>query len=37
MAGKTETLESGVKLAEATIDIGAAYQKLQQFIEASNA
>jgi anthranilate phosphoribosyltransferase len=36
MAGKAETIEAGVRLAETIIDSGKAYEKLQQFIEASN-
>jgi anthranilate phosphoribosyltransferase len=36
LAGKAETIEAGVRLAETIIDSGKAYEKLQQFIEASN-
>jgi anthranilate phosphoribosyltransferase len=36
IAGKAASLEEGVKLAETLIDSGAAYEKLQQFIEETN-
>lgn len=36
IAGKAETIEAGVKLAEELIDSGAAAEKLSQFIEESN-
>ena len=37
IAGKAETLESGVRMAEQLIDSGAAQKKLDEFIEKSNA
>ena len=37
IAGKAETLEEGVKMAEKLIDNGAAQQKLEEFIRESNA
>ena len=37
IAGKTETLEEGVRMAERLIDSGAAMKKLDEFIEKSNA
>ena len=37
IAGKAETLEDGVKLAEQLIDGGAAMKKLEEFIARSNA
>lgn len=36
VAGKTSTLEEGVRLAEHLIDSGKAMEKLQQFIDGSN-
>jgi anthranilate phosphoribosyltransferase len=36
VAGKADSFENGVRLAEQTIDSGAAYKKLEQFIELSN-
>lgn len=36
VAGKSASLEDGVRLAEKTIDSGDAYRKLEQFIELSN-
>lgn len=36
IAGKAETLEEGVRLAELLIDSGSAYDKLQEFITESN-
>lgn len=36
ITGKADTIEKGVRLAEELIDSGAAYEKLQQFIEESN-
>lgn len=36
VAGKVETLEAGVKLAEEIIDSGKAAKKLEEFIEATN-
>ena len=36
IAGKAETLEEGVKMAEKLIDNGAAQQKLDEFIQESN-
>lgn len=36
ITGKAATIEEGVKLAEELIDNGAAYAKLQQFIEETN-
>ena len=36
ITGKAETIEAGVRLAEELIDSGAAYKKLEQFIEESN-
>lgn len=37
IAGKTETMEAGVKMAEELIDNGSALKKLQEFIDESNA
>lgn len=37
IAGKTETMEAGVKMAEELIDDGSALKKLQEFIDESNA
>ena len=37
IAGKAETLEEGVKMAEKLIDNGVAQQKLDEFIQESNA
>ena len=37
IAGKAETLENGVRMAEQLIDSGAAQKKLDEFIEKSNA
>lgn len=37
IAGKTETMEAGVRLAEEMIDTGAAKAKLEEFIKESNA
>ena len=37
IAGKTETLEEGVRMAEQLIDSGAAMKKLEEFIAKSNA
>lgn len=37
IAGKTETIEAGVKMAEELIDDGSALKKLQEFIDESNA
>ena len=37
IAGKTETIEAGVKMAEELIDNGSALKKLQEFIDESNA
>lgn len=37
IAGKAETLEAGVRMAEQLIDNGAAQKKLDEFIEKSNA
>lgn len=36
IAGKAETMEAGVKMAESLIDSGAALKKLEEFIEKSN-
>jgi len=36
IAGKADSLEAGVKLAEETIDSGAALAQLQKFVEATN-
>lgn len=36
IGGKAKSLEEGVKLAETILDSGAAYEKLQQFIEESH-
>ena len=36
IAGKAESIESGVKMAEQLIDTGAALGKLEEFIEKSN-
>lgn len=36
IAGKTETLEEGVRMAEQIIDSGAAMKKLEEFIAESN-
>lgn len=36
VAGKTDTLEAGVRLAEQLIDSNSAFLKLQQFIKATN-
>ena len=36
IGGKVANISDGVKLAETLIDSGAAYQKLQQFVEESN-
>ena len=36
IAGKAETMEAGVKMAEFLIDSGAALKKLEEFIEKSN-
>ena len=37
IAGKADTIEQGVRLAESVIDSGAALAKLEQFIQESNA
>ena len=37
IAGKAETLESGVRMAEQLIDSGAAQKKLEEFVVKSNA
>ena len=37
IAGKAETMEAGVRLAEEMIDTGAAKAKLEEFIKESNA
>ena len=37
IAGKTGTLEEGVRMAEQLIDSGAAMKKLEEFIVRSNA
>lgn len=36
IAGKADTMETGVKMAESLIDSGAALKKLEEFIEKSN-
>ena len=36
IAGKADTMEAGVKMAESIIDSGAALKKLEEFIEKSN-
>jgi len=36
LAGKAETIKDGIKLAADTIDSGAAYEKLQAYVKASN-
>ena len=36
IAGKAETMEEGVRMAEKLIDSGAALEKLRQFIRESN-
>ncbi len=36
IAGKAESIDAGVKLAADTIDSGKAYEKLQQYIKATN-
>ena len=36
IAGKADTMEAGVKMAESLIDSGAALKKLEEFIEKSN-
>ena len=36
VAGKAETMEEGVRLAEQLIDSGAALKKLEAFIQESN-
>ena len=36
IAGKTATLEEGIRMAEELIDSGKAMQKLEQFIKLSN-
>lgn len=37
IAGKTQTMEEGVRMAEQLIDSGAALKKLKEFVEKSNA
>ena len=37
IAGKAESIEAGVRMAEQIIDSGAAGKKLEQFVEMSNA
>lgn len=37
IAGKTQTMEEGVRMAEQLIDSGAALEKLEEFVEKSNA
>lgn len=37
IAGKTQTMEEGVRMAERLIDSGAALKKLEEFVEKSNA
>ena len=37
IAGKTQTMEEGVRMAEQLIDSGAALKKLEEFVEKSNA
>lgn len=37
IAGKTQTMEAGVRMAEQLIDSGAALKKLEEFVEKSNA
>ncbi len=37
IAGKAESIVAGVRMAEELIDSGAAYEKLQQFVQESNA
>ena len=37
IAGKAETMEAGVRMAEELIDSGAALKKLDEFIACSNA
>ena len=37
IAGKAETMEAGVRMAEELIDSGAALKKLEEFIQESNA
>ncbi|EET59820.1 anthranilate phosphoribosyltransferase [Marvinbryantia formatexigens DSM 14469] len=37
IAGKTQTIEEGVRMAEQLIDSGAAQKKLEEFVERSNA
>ena len=36
VAGKAQTIEEGIQLAEETIDSGAGMKKLNEFIEMSN-
>ncbi len=36
IAGKAETMEAGVRMAESLIDSGAAYKKMEEFIAMSN-
>ena len=36
VAGKTQTIENGIELAENTLDSGKARQKLDEFVEFSN-
>ena len=36
VAGKAESIESGIRLAEELIDNGAAMRKLEQFVKLSN-
>lgn len=36
IAGKTDTIEEGVRMAESLIDDGSALQKLNEFITESN-
>ncbi len=36
MAGRADRMESGVLLAAKTIDSGAAYQKMEAFMRATN-
>ena len=37
IAGKAETMEQGVRMAEELIDSGAAQKKLEEFVKESNA
>ncbi len=37
IAGKAETMEAGVRMAEELIDSGAAQKKLEEFVKESNA